>query len=169
MAACLKRRFARARRSAWPAPLRTIRRRRSLRARVWRSSSPKTVLILREKILSNSDYTGLRVLDGSMPLSGTNSTSAAPTLGSSIEWGDTAATGCKSANHLTTNRLPTLTPPMALEVLVSAKEISSGLGSRLGADWVKVRSRYTTNRMVALVTASQIASASAASFFCRLT
>jgi|tagenome__1003787_1003787.scaffolds.fasta_scaffold19337935_2 hypothetical protein len=42
--------------------------------------------------------------------------------------------GCKSANHLTPNRLPTLTPPTTLEVIAPAKEISSGLGSRLGAD-----------------------------------
>ncbi len=42
---------------------------------------------------------------------------------------------CKSANHLTPNRLPTLTPPIALEVIATAKEISSGLGSRLGTDW----------------------------------
>src|ERR1700691_4751157 len=44
------------------------------------------------------------------------------------------ASDCKSASHLTPYRLPTLTPPMACEVIASAQEISSWLGSRLGAD-----------------------------------
>jgi hypothetical protein len=46
----------------------------------------------------------------------------------------TADSDCKSASHLTPYRLPTLTPPMACEVIASAQEISSWLGSRLGAD-----------------------------------
>ena len=41
---------------------------------------------------------------------------------------------CKSASHLTPNRLPTLTPLMALEVIAAAKEKSQWLGSRLDAD-----------------------------------
>ncbi len=41
---------------------------------------------------------------------------------------------CKSASHLTPYRRPTLTPPMALEILGTTKEISSWLGSQLDAD-----------------------------------
>jgi len=32
------------------------------------------------------------------------------------------ADGCRPASHLTPNRLPTLTPPIAVEVIVTAKE-----------------------------------------------
>jgi hypothetical protein len=48
-----------------------------------------------------------------------------------------------SAGHLTPYRRPTLTPSIAIEVIATAKEISSWLGSWLDADRVKVRSRYT--------------------------
>jgi hypothetical protein len=37
---------------------------------------------------------------------------------------------CKSASHLTPNRLPTLTPAMALEVIATAKGINGWPGSR---------------------------------------
>ena len=41
---------------------------------------------------------------------------------------------CEQARHLTPDRLPRLTPPLPLDVPDTAKEISGGVGSRLGAD-----------------------------------
>jgi hypothetical protein len=40
---------------------------------------------------------------------------------------------CEQARHLTPDRLSRLPPPLPLDVADTAKEISRGMGSRLGA------------------------------------
>ncbi len=51
-----------------------------------------------------------------------------------VDAGSFSRAACVSAPNFDPNRRPTLTPPMALEVIGSEKEIINRLGSALDAD-----------------------------------